>query len=119
VEEEENANRVRYEIVEVTPREPVVEEMPATTVGGETVVKPKPELVKPVVLPVIVKWTKKNRKKLRITTHKIADKDVIEILDSEDELPVEKGGDEEESDEEDGDGKKLDTQDGDGNAPAS
>jgi hypothetical protein len=111
----EDANRVLYAIVEVAPSEPVVEEAPATTVeGGEMVVEPKPEPVEPVIPPVVVPWTKKNCKKLRITTRKIVDEDVIEILNSEDELPVEEGGDDE-----DEDGKQPDAQDRDGNAPNS
>jgi hypothetical protein len=117
VEEKEDENRVQYEIVEVAPTEPVVEETPAATVeGGEAVVEPKLEPVEPVILPVIVPWTKKGRKKLRITTCKIADKDVIEILDSEDEVPVEEGGDDEDEGE---DGKEPDAQDGGETAPDS
>jgi hypothetical protein len=113
VEEVEDPNWVVYEIMEVALSEPVMEEAPVE--GAEVEVEPKPGLVEPVIPPVVVKWTKKNRQKLRITTHKLTDKDVIEILDSEDELPVEEGGDEEE---EDKDGKELDAQDGGGNAPA-
>jgi hypothetical protein len=111
VEEEENVNRVRYEIVEVAPSEPVVEEMLAMAVGGEAVVEPKPELVEPVIPPVIVPWMKKERKKLRITTRKITEKEVIEILHSEDEMPVEEGGNEESDEEE---GKEPDAKNGDG-----
>jgi hypothetical protein len=93
-----------------------VEEAPATTVeGGEAVVEPKLEPVEPVIVP----WTKKGRKKLWITTRKIADKDVIKILDSEDEVPVEEGGDDEDEDEKGEDGKKPDAQDGGETAPKS
>jgi hypothetical protein len=120
VEEKEDENRVQYEIVEVAPTEPVVEETPAATVeGGEAVVEPKPEPVEPVIPPVIVPWTKKGRKKLRITTRKIADKDVIEILNSEDEVPVEEGGDDEDNGEKGEDGKEPDAQDGGETAPDS
>jgi hypothetical protein len=116
----EDMNRVQYEIMKVAPNDLVVEEAPVTTVeGGEAVVEPKPEPVKPVIPPVVVPWMKKNCKKLRITTHKIVDKDVIEILDSEDELPVEEGGDDEEEDEEGEDGKEPDAQDGGENVPES
>jgi hypothetical protein len=46
VEEKEDENRVQYEIVEVIPTEPVVEETLAATVGGgEAVVEPKLEPV--------------------------------------------------------------------------
>jgi hypothetical protein len=118
VEEEENVNRVRYEIVEVAPGEPVIEGAPAMTVeGGELVMEPKLEPVELVILPVIVRWTKKNRKKLWITTRKIVDKDMIEILDSEDELLVVEEGSDEELDEEEG--KELDAKDGDGKVPDS
>jgi hypothetical protein len=115
VEEEENTNRVQYEILEVTPSELVIEDAPATMVEGrKVVVEPKPETVKSVILPVIVLSTKKECKKLRITTRKIKEKEVIEILNLENELPVEGGGNEE-----DGDGKKLDAQTGDGKVLAS
>jgi hypothetical protein len=117
VEEVDNPNREVYEIVEVAANEPAVEE--AAVEGAEAEVEPKPEPVEPVIPPVIVEWTKKNQKKLRITTRKIADKDVIEILNSEDELLVEEGSDDKEEDEEGEDEKKPDTQNGDGNAPES
>jgi hypothetical protein len=120
VEEKEDENWVRYEIIEVAPTEPVVEEIPAATVErGEAVVEPKPEPVEPVIPLVIIPWTKKGRKKLQITTHKIADKDVIEILDSEDEVPVEEGGDDEDEGEKGEDGKEPDAQDGGETAPDS
>jgi hypothetical protein len=97
-----------------------VEETPAATVeGGEAVVEPKPEPVEPVIPPVIVPWMKKGCKKLRITTRKIADKDVIEILDSEDEVPVEEGSDDEDEGEKGEDGKEPDAQDGGETAPDS
>jgi hypothetical protein len=55
-------------------------------------------------------WSKKGCK-LQITTRKITDKDIIEILDSEDELLAEEGDEEE--------GKEPDTKGEDGKAPDS
>jgi hypothetical protein len=48
-------------------------------------VEPKVEPVEPVIVP----WTEETRKTLKITTHRVEDKDVIEILDSDDEMPGE------------------------------
>jgi hypothetical protein len=118
-EVEATVNLVRYKVVEVLPSELaqlVIEDMLATkgtqpvkTVEeAKAVVEPKPEPVEPVILPVIVPWTDETRKELKITTRKNeAGKEVIKILDSDDEMPDE------------GKGKEPDTQDGDGNVPDS
>jgi hypothetical protein len=83
-EEAVDPNRVRYNIVEVPP--------------VASAVVPKPEPVEPVVPKVVIPWTKEKCKELKITTHKINDKMVIEIHDSGDEFLVDEcvGDDEKE-----------------------
>jgi hypothetical protein len=111
-EEADSCNQMRYTVVEVPPSKLAqlviegtlaVEGMqPATTVEEvEAEVEPKAK-------PVIKLWTDKTHKEFKITTCKDNNgKEVIEILNSDDEMLNE------------GKGKELDAQDGDGNTPDS
>jgi hypothetical protein len=120
-----DVNQPRYKIVEVPPRvpaQPVIESAPAneetqpvtTEADGEAAVEPKPELVEQPMPPADVELIETQLKELKITTHKNdAGKLVIEILDSDDEMPAEEKGKEKEPDEEpeakDGDEKVPDS----------
>jgi hypothetical protein len=117
-------NRPQYKLVEVPPRmpaQPVIEGAPAnegtqpvtTEAEGETVqVKTEPVLLP--MPPANVELTDTQMKELRITTHKDEKgKEVIEILDSDDEMPAEEKGKEQEPDEE------PEAKDGDEKAPDS
>jgi hypothetical protein len=120
-----DVNRPRYKIVEVPPRlpaQPVIETAPVdeqtqpvtTETDGEAVVEPKPEPVEERMPPADVELTETQLKELKITTHKNnAGKLVIEILDSDDEMPAKEKGKEKEPDEE------PEAKDGDEKAPDS
>jgi hypothetical protein len=107
-----DVNWVKYKVMEVLPREPaqpVIEGAPAeegtqpvaTKAEGEAEVEPKPEPVKLRMPLPTVELTNTQMKELKITTHKNKKgKEVIEILDSDDEMPVEVKGKEKEPDEE-------------------
>jgi hypothetical protein len=104
-------NRVRYKVVEVPPKEPaqpVIEGAPAdeetqpvATEAEDEAVEVKTEPVLLALPPPTVELTNKQMTELRITTRKNdAGKEVIEILDSDDEMPAEEEGKEKEPDEE-------------------
>jgi hypothetical protein len=118
-----DVNRQQYKIVEVPPRlpaQPVIETAPVdqqtqpvtTEADGAATVEPKPEPVEERMPPADVELSEEKLKELRITTHKNdAGKLVIEILDSDDEMPAEEKGKEKKPGEEPG------AKDGDGKAP--
>jgi hypothetical protein len=90
----------------------------ASEEDGEAEVEPKPEPVELVLPPAIVQWTNEEMKELKITTHKNEKgKEVIEILDSDDEMPAEEKGKEKEPGEEPE--AEPDAKDGDEKAPDS
>jgi hypothetical protein len=118
-------NRAQYKIVEVPPRLPaqlVIETAPVdqqtqpvtTEADGAAAVVPKAEPVQLPMPPANVRLTETQLKELKITTHRDEKgKEVIEILDSDDEMPAEEKGKEKEPDEE------PEAKDGDEKAPDS
>jgi hypothetical protein len=120
-----DVNRQLYKIVEVPPKlpaQPVIETAPVdqqtqpvtTEADGGALLVPKTEPVLLPMPPADVELSEEKLKELRITTHKNdAGKLVIEILDSDDEMPVEEKGKEQEPDEE------PEAKDGDEKAPDS
>jgi hypothetical protein len=94
---EENLNQVRCKVVEVLPSEPaqpVIEDAPAPKeTQPATTVEKDEAVVEPVLPPVIKPWDEDTRKELKITTRKNEDSnEVIEILNSDNEMPVEGKG---------------------------